>query len=240
MVSFHSGIKASSRGSQGPRTHQSRGAAGPIVAVELLSLDHAILGFLNYQPFSGYDLKKIFDATVQHFWPAEQSQIYRTLTRLTEQGCVEMEKVDQSDRPDRKVYHITKAGRQELTRWLMAPPPMTVARRAALVQVFFLGQLTDKEALDKFESFAVMMRGILKVYDQSPEKIDMCATQIGTPREMYFWLSTLDPGKRTMRANLEWAESVISQIKDGKIPRKRAARAKEPRIRPARSTIRRG
>ena len=60
-----------------------------------MSLDHAILGFLNYHPYTGYDLKKIFDSSVQHFWPADQSQIYRTLNRLTEQGFAKMEKVSQ-------------------------------------------------------------------------------------------------------------------------------------------------
>ena len=44
-----------------------------------MSLDHAILGFLNYRRYSGYDLKKIFDKSVRHFWPADQSQIYLTL-----------------------------------------------------------------------------------------------------------------------------------------------------------------
>jgi PadR family transcriptional regulator AphA len=185
-----------------------------------MSLDHAILGFLNYQPFSGYDLKKAFDTTVQHFWPADQSQIYRTLARLTEQGCIGMEKVEQATRPDRKVYHITETGRRELERWMAAAPPMDPSRSAALVQVFFIGRLKDKQILAKFESFAAMMRGILKLYDKLPEGIEAFGGQIGSPRETYFWLSTLDLGKRTMRANLEWAEHIIAQIKKGEVPRK--------------------
>ena len=56
-----------------------------------MSLEYAILGFLNYRPLSGYDLKKVFDNSVRHFWPADQSQIYRTLARLAEQGYVEQE-----------------------------------------------------------------------------------------------------------------------------------------------------
>ena len=67
-----------------------------------MSLEHAILGFLNYRAFSGYDLKKAFDTSVNHFWPADQSQIYRTLARLAERGWAEMEIVPQEDRPDRK------------------------------------------------------------------------------------------------------------------------------------------
>jgi len=184
-----------------------------------MSLDYAILGFLNYHPYSGYDLKKIFDTTVHHFWPADQSQIYRTLARLTKQGLVEKEKIVQADRPDRKVYHITEAGRTELLDWLSAPPPMQESRSAPLIQVFFCGQLPDEDILAKFEYVAGLMREILKRYDRVPEQIEAHASEIASPRERYFWLLTLDLGIRTMRANLEWAESIIEQIKAGKVPR---------------------
>jgi PadR family transcriptional regulator AphA len=97
-----------------------------------MSLEYAILGFLNYHPYTGYDLKKIFDTSVRHFWQADQSQIYRTLSRLTEHGYVEMEKVPQEDRPDRKVYHITQAGHAELIKWLSSPPPRGESRWAVI------------------------------------------------------------------------------------------------------------
>jgi PadR family transcriptional regulator, regulatory protein AphA len=183
-----------------------------------MSLEHAILGFLNYLPFTGYDLKKMFDTSVQHFWPADQSQIYRTLKQLTEQGYVEMEKVAQSNRPDRKLYHITEPGRQELRRWLESPPPMEASRSAPLVQVFFLGQLPDGDILAKFEDFAATVGAILEVYNQLPGKLGEYTELIGSARETYFWFLTLDLGLRTMRANLEWAENVIEQIKAGKVP----------------------
>jgi PadR family transcriptional regulator, regulatory protein AphA len=88
-----------------------------------MSLEHAILGFLNYRPMSGYDLKKIFDTSVRHFWPADQAHIYRTLNRLAEQGLATMEVVEQEVRPDRKVYHITPEGREHLHEWLLSPLP---------------------------------------------------------------------------------------------------------------------
>ncbi len=183
-----------------------------------MSLDFAILGFLNYHPYSGYDLKKIFDNSVRHFWGADQSQIYRTLARMTENGLVEMERVPQEDRPDRKVYHITDRGRGELFRWLAGPPPMDEPRSAPLIQVFFAGQLTNEEILAKFEGFAAMMRALLKQYEQVPGQIGPFEADIPSPREHFFWMLTLDNGIRNMRANLEWAESVIAQIKAGKVP----------------------
>jgi DNA-binding PadR family transcriptional regulator len=183
-----------------------------------MSLEHAILGFLNYHPYSGYDLKKIFDTSVQHFWPADQSQIYRTLNRLTEQGYAEMEKVAQEDRPDRKVYHITSAGREELVGWLSGQPPMEGPRSAPLIQVFFAGQLSDEQVLEKFEGYAAIMRAILERYEGVPDQLGPFQEEIPSSREHFFWLLTLENGIRNMRANLEWAESVIARIKNNEVP----------------------
>ncbi|MBN2387172.1 MAG: PadR family transcriptional regulator [Anaerolineales bacterium] len=185
-----------------------------------MSLEHAILGFLNYHPYTGYDLKKIFDTSIRHFWSADQSQIYRTLTRLTERGFVEMEKVPQQDRPDRKVYHITEGGRGELLNWLAGPPPMDEPRSAPLVQVFFAGQLSDEQVLAKFEGFAALMRAFLAMYDQVPDQLGPYQEDISSPREHFFWLLTLENGLCSMRANLAWAESIVERIKAGKVPPK--------------------
>lgn len=183
-----------------------------------MSLDYAILGFLNYHPYSGYDLKKVFDISVRHFWPADQSQIYRTLARLMEQGYVDMEKIPQDDRPDRKVYHITEMGRTALLSWLSGMPPRGETRSAALVQVFFLGQLSDDEVLHRFESYAEILRMVLAQYDQIPSHLRDIYADLPSEREHYFWLLTLDNGFRSTRANLEWVENVIAQIKSGQVP----------------------
>jgi PadR family transcriptional regulator AphA len=137
---------------------------------------------------------------------------------LMENGLVEMEKVPQEDRPDRKVYHITQAGRTELLRWLSGPPPLDQPRSAPLIQVFFAGQLSDDEVLAKFEGFAAMMRAVLAQYEQVPAQIGPYQLEIDSPREHFFWLLTLENGMRMMRANLEWAESIIERIKNGQVP----------------------
>ena len=184
-----------------------------------MSLEYSILGFLNYQPYSGYNLKKIFDSTIRHFWPADQSQIYRTLTHLSERGFVEMERISQDDRPDKKIYRITDAGRLRLQNWLAGPVPESNNRNSALVQVFFSAQLTDDEILAKFESFAATLRIALNRYDAIPSDLTSYDKEIDSPRERFFWLLTLENGICSARANLQWAQSVIERIKSGTIPR---------------------
>jgi PadR family transcriptional regulator AphA len=185
-----------------------------------MSLEHAILGFLNYGSFSGYDLKKIFDISVQHFWPADQSQIYRTLSRLEDEGWAEMELVEQDDRPDRKVYRINEAGQAELRRWLTTPLPSKAMRSAPLIQVFFAAQLSDEEILAMFERRAEHMRALLARYDQVPQESAEYDTMIGSPRDTFFWMLTLELGVKVAQAHLEWFESVIQRIRDKQHPAK--------------------
>jgi DNA-binding PadR family transcriptional regulator len=184
-----------------------------------MSLEYAILGFLNYQPFSGYELKKLFDSSVRHFWSADQSQIYRTLAKLMAAGQADMERVEQSDRPDRKVYSITPAGRAAFLEWLGGPFPNQDPKSGPLVQVFFSAQLSDAQILEKFKWAAELFRALLARYEQVPHQIDAAIQAVPSPREHFFWLQTLDLGIRTMRAQLEWAESVIAVLQTGQVPK---------------------
>jgi len=183
-----------------------------------LSLEYAILGFLNYRPYTGYELKKVFDRTVSYFWPADQSQIYRTLARLEEAGFVEVEKVVQDDLPMKKIHHITDKGRRDLDAWLSGPAPMDQGRSAALIQVFFAGRLSDEQVLEKFEEHAAKLREILRQFEGIPEGIKELSREAMSERESFFWMLTLESGLYSMRSSLEWAESVIERIKKGLVP----------------------
>ena len=193
-----------------------------------MSLEHAILGFLNYKPLSGYDLKKVFDTSVRHFWPADQSQIYRTLAGLAAKGWAEVELIRQEARPDRKVYHITPAGRTELRRWLTAPVPAEEPRSANLVQVFFSGLLSDEEVLAALERGAAQLRGLLEVYAQVPGQAAPYYALAGSPRDTFYWMLTLECGLANARAQLSWIESVIARLREGRYEL-------APEVRPPRS-----
>lgn len=179
-----------------------------------MSLNIAILGFLYSQPYSGYDLKKVFDQSVRHFWPADQAQIYRTLGKLTKRGLAEMEVVHQEDRPDRKVYHITERGRKELLRWLAAPHAMQDTRSAELIQVFFSGDLSDEQVLKNFERHARQLRSLIDVYTGIPLDPSCTTNDPHDRRRKFYRLLTLECGFFNAKAELAWTESVIERLKN--------------------------
>jgi DNA-binding PadR family transcriptional regulator len=179
-----------------------------------LSLEHAILGFLTYQPFSGYDLKKFFDETVRHFWSATQSQIYRTLARMAEDGWVHMETVEQHDRPDRKVYYITDKGRAELRRWLTTPIDLPRMRHAWLTQVFFAHQLTDEEIITSLEERAEKLRHKQELFRTKVQAvIERRFAELGSARSRRLWQFTLDYGSSHIEWELKWIEQALEELR---------------------------
>lgn len=134
-----------------------------------MSLKFAILGILNAFPMTGYDLKhQVFDATVRHFWPADQSQIYRTLSQLADSELVTVTVETQEDRPDRKVYAITEAGRQALTDWLKSDQTVPTLRDPLLVQLFFGQEMPRADLLRVVANQLAVHQAQTAVYEQIP------------------------------------------------------------------------
>lgn len=183
-----------------------------------MSLKHAILGFLQHSSFSGYDLKKVFDTTVRHFWPADQSQIYRTLSQLTKRRWAAVEIIHQDDRPNRKVYHLTESGREELFRWLTTPLPSQDIREPFLIQVFFAGLLSEEEAHDIFERESKELQVILERYQQQYQQLSSENDREGedndSPQSRFFQMLTLEYGIAATQADLAWITGVIERLKN--------------------------
>ena len=178
-----------------------------------MSLSHAILGFLSYRSFTGYELKRVFDGTVRHFWSADQSQIYRTLSRLHETGRIGVEIVPQDDRPSRKVYSITPSGRTALREWLRGEAIRLEPRDGFLMQLFFAGRLSDEETVRLLEERAEGLRSLLDGYAQHVDEDRVANLAVLPPREQFFWYLTLDSGFDVMQARLQWTEATIEKIR---------------------------
>jgi DNA-binding PadR family transcriptional regulator len=111
-----------------------------------MALSHALLATLHDSPLSGYDLAKRFDGSVGFFWSATHQQIYRELSKLEEQGYATVLVVEQSSRPDKKVYTTTAAGREYLGKWI-AKPDKPPAFKDDLMVKLFAGDLVEPSVM---------------------------------------------------------------------------------------------
>lgn len=84
-----------------------------------MSVRYALLGLIAQQPRHGYELHAAFEALVggKENWDVKPAQIYTTLARLAESGLVVEDSVEKDGGPEKRIYALTPAGREELQAW---------------------------------------------------------------------------------------------------------------------------
>ena len=105
-----------------------------------------VLGLLSLGPRSGYDIKAVVDRSTRFFWAASYGQIYPELRRLEREGLIEGEDAPRGER-GRRVYKLTKAGREALAEWLLGPTVTIELRDESLLRLFFADALPHEQAL---------------------------------------------------------------------------------------------
>jgi len=192
-----------------------------------VSLKHAILGFLSLDPASGYTLLQRFEGSVGSFWTATQSQIYRELHALEEQGHVEVEVQPADGKPARKVYHLTPSGGAELSSWLEAPAPPVQLRDALQLRLCFSAEVEPR----KLDATLAAHQGELEARQLDyrarldDERIFGLAR---SPRERELWRLSIENGLLWCEAQLTWvaaARERLSRVKHTpSTPRKKGRR----------------
>ncbi|MBL8120723.1 MAG: PadR family transcriptional regulator [Anaerolineae bacterium] len=178
-------------------------------------LKYALLGFLNYRPLTGYDLKRIMDSSTTNFWHADLSQIYKTLKTLETEGAIVATIEPQSERPDKKIYTITEPGRSVLEKWLGTPLTETSPlKEVLLLKVFFSGGSNSKHVLTQLRLQRELHQLQLSKYEEQIP-IEMATNielmQAGA-NDVLLWEATRRAGILYEGMYLRWLDETIERI----------------------------
>ena len=111
-----------------------------------MSLRFALLGLLAVEPASGYDLKRAINRSTYFIWNATGPQIYNTLHKLREEGCITSRSLAQDGKPDKQIHTITDRGRTRLEEFMSEPIRASVTRDEVLLRIFF-GNFASKKII---------------------------------------------------------------------------------------------
>lgn len=103
------------------------------------------LGILNFGDATGYEIKKLSsEGRFSYYIDASFGAIYPALTRLHEDGLINLREEIQEGKPTRKIYSISAAGRRD-----------------------FIDSLDDEPAPDKFKSQFLFLMMCAECLDKS-------------------------------------------------------------------------
>jgi PadR family transcriptional regulator AphA len=182
----------------------------------------AILGLLARAPATGYDIRKLVEQTLSHFWSESYGQIYPILNQLARQGSASRKTQRQQGKPDRRVYSITPKGREELRRWLSEPPEFQVERNETLLKLFFGVDSDPEETLRHIERYRDHHLQLLELYNDIDKKLE--EDDEISPEERTRLQLTLAHGKAESRALLRWCDVTLDTIAEEQQSHRRKSR----------------
>ena len=179
-------------------------------------LKYILLGFLNYQPMTGYDLKRLVDSSTAHFWHAYHSQIYTTLRKLEQDGWV-TSVLDRSDEKlERRIYQIAELGRAKLQQWLdKSLTELPPSKDSLLVRLFFSGSRDRDHVLNELRFQRQLHQQQLEEYQQIQTEISAPKTssdRLDFEREAKFWQITLENGLAYEQMYVKWLDETIAKV----------------------------
>ena len=164
---------------------------------------------------SVYDLGLSIRASVGHIWNESYGQIYPNLKKLAASGFVTSKTERQKGKPDRRIYSITKKGRERLTKWLAVPPQPEIARNELLLKLFFGAQAAPGMLIRFVELMVERECRVLEELKRlEHEEIAQSQQYPGAP----YWKMAARFGQMELAAHLRWAEETIVEL--NKIARK--------------------
>ncbi len=191
----------------------------------MITIEFALLGLLSLRPMTGYEIKKMIAGSHILYWSGNNNQVYTSLVKLHQNEWVTQEIELRADSPSRKIYSITKKGREEFKKMLLSEPEPPQLVHPFMIQLTWADQLDAEEIdtlLTKYEEEMRMQVAMLQTMaqqDQNASSGKIRDSYINpmlarTPREAILWNKLQDNWLTFYQNELKWVSELRIALND--------------------------
>jgi DNA-binding PadR family transcriptional regulator len=167
-----------------------------------MSVATTLLGLLESGPRHGYDLKRAYDKQFGHDRQLSYGQVYATLSRLLNNGMIEVAGVEHGDGPERKRYMITDAGVTDVEKWLRTPEDPEPYLQNTLYTKVVLALFSGRDASAVLDSQRFAHLDVMRTLTQRKHGGDL-ATQLICDHALFH-----------LEADLRWLDITAARLGD--------------------------
>lgn len=168
-----------------------------------------ILGSLSKSDHSGYSLKNVMKKTSDFYWSESNAQIYPVLKKLETLGLVTSKIDEQSGARQKKVFSITKHGRDALDQWLSTDCTLALYREEFLLQLSLGQHLSSTQLKEKINTYKM---SVLSKLDKLNAIIDHIRIDHHKKPDQPYLLLTYDHIKCVLEAKISWCDKTLSHL----------------------------
>ncbi|MBN1955235.1 MAG: PadR family transcriptional regulator [Anaerolineae bacterium] len=165
------------------------------------NIRYLILGLLNQQPMSGYDVKRFLESLSWLVGSPSFGSIYPTLRSLLQHDLVTMEAVLQEDKPPRKIYSITAKGAAALDAWVNKPLPSATSMKGFLMRLILAGSFSPARLTDQMKERRAQVATQWEALKQAVDTVQDPGQRLA-----------LEYGCEIASAELAWLDQTLGQI----------------------------
>ncbi len=181
--------------------------------MSISTLGYALLTLLAREPLSGYDLALRMKKPIGFFWQAQHSKIYPELAHLEEEGYVTHQVIVQEDRPQKKLYTISRTGNRALQAWVTLPPSPPPQRNELLLKVYAIWLTNPEAAIELFRSQEQLHAEQLALFEQIRVNIEQKSGGSLRPDQPLFGdYATVRMGVAYEREYVTWCRWMLEQL----------------------------
>ncbi|MGV8980993.1 PadR family transcriptional regulator [Clostridium sp.] len=172
---------------------------------------YVLLGLLQEEELSGYEMKKIIDTRMSFFWQESFGQIYPELSKMIEEGLINFSSKEStvSIKREKILYKITTRGENELKEWMEAENEKDTSRSEFLLKMFLSTGKNEEE----------MRKHIIKFREQSEQKLELFNLfdiQLNQDIEIHNnhkqILCVLNLGIRQAKLYIDWSKEILENL----------------------------
>lgn len=172
---------------------------------------YVILGFLNHESLTGYDIKKRIDGALSYFWNTGFGQIYPTLNQLEQKGWISKQDASNGQKLERHLYAITDSGRHVLAKWLSKPVENEQVKFEILLKLFFGSaqpHTKNIETIQAFKTTHLEQIPTLKEFEKQLRQV------LPASSDHLYYLLTVLFGQKIYEAYAAWADEAIALLEN--------------------------
>lgn len=174
----------------------------------------AVMALLYERPMHPYEMVALMRERGKHeSVRLRYSSLYSVVAALGREGLiVPRETVREGRRPERTIYEITDAGREEFLTWLRE-----LLRKPVKEYTQFAAGLSFLPGLPPEEAVALLEERVRRLEEETGEmrsRLDTVAEQFELPR---LFLVELEHELMLREAELEWVRGLAKEIETGKL-----------------------
>jgi DNA-binding PadR family transcriptional regulator len=171
-------------------------------------LEFALLGLLQQQAQSGYDLRKTFSNTPMRHFSDSPGSIYPALRRLEERGWISGKEENDSARK-RQVYRITASGKRALIDWLsqhLTREDIVHRQEELMLRFAFLDGNVERDVTLRF------MGQMVEILEAYVKELRNYFKRVGPAIVLDTGRMAFEGGIESYEASLNWARSARKKL----------------------------